>query len=159
MGNFDFSHPFPISITLEIDNRWTDNQHSHFHTRPYVAYSGYVFGNNILKPYFVKGHYDKINQFYMLCWPWCMPTLTISRAYEKYHSIRWAEISTWQDIWEIPWHQIVGDKHLKFYASCQKKLIHLRLFDAMVFLICPAKCLSLPIWCYGISHMPCLLLM
>ena len=44
-----------------------------------------------------------------------------SRTYEKYHSIRWAEISTWQDIWEIPWHQIVGDKHLKFYASCQKK--------------------------------------
>ena len=33
--------------------------------------------------------------------------------------------------------------------------VHLRLFDAMVFLICPAMCLSLPIWCYGISHMSC----
>ena len=44
-----------------------------------------------------------------------------SRTYEKYHSIRWAEISTWQDIWEIPWHQIVGDEHLTFYASYQKK--------------------------------------
>ena len=43
-----------------------------------------------------------------------------SRTYEKYQSIRWAEISTWQDIWEIPWHQIVGDKHLTFYASYLK---------------------------------------
>ena len=35
--------------------------------------------------------------------------------------------------------------------------VHLRLFDAMVFLICPAMCLSLPIWCYGISPSPALL--
>ena len=43
-----------------------------------------------------------------------------SRTYEKYHGIRWLEIKTWQDVWETPWHQMVRDKHLTFYATNQK---------------------------------------